>query len=132
MRLEGIFDVVDPWSLIVLDLDFDHVEAPRHIARAEELEPGVGPALDQALLFFVDRIEAADPGTHTARLHLDKEQQLVIPRHDIDLAAMWSAVVSGKNLTAVGTQPVGGHFFAIIADPDAAARLPISRRQTTG
>ena len=110
----------------------DNIEAPREIPCAEALEPGVGSALDQALLFPVHRIKSPDFAAFAAGLYLDKKEQFSIPCHDIDLATSGASIVFRQDFATTGPQPVGGDFFTQVSDPDTVAGGSVRPRQAAG
>jgi len=119
-----------------LDIDFDDIEAPREVAGAEPFEPVVGPALDEALLGLVHRMQGADLGVFLAGFDFDEQEHTAFAGDDIDLAGVAAtvvvAVIFGQHFAAVGNEPGGGHPFAVAAEPESVTRGAIRRRQVAG
>ncbi len=124
--------MIDLRPVSIFHAHLDDVEAPWQIPGAEPLEPVIRSALDQALLVFSNRVEAADFSVSPAGFYFDEEQQLVMPGDDVHLAAVRSPEISGENLAALRAEPGGRDPFSIIAKPDPVAWLAVSCRQATG
>ena len=66
--------MIDAGRLAVLDEDFDDVKTPGKLPGSEALEPGVGAALDETLLFAGHGIERADFRIRSAGFDFDEKQ----------------------------------------------------------
>ncbi len=100
-QLKCVLHVIDPRFFTLLDVNFDHIEAPWQIAVAKLLQPGVSPALDQALFFAIHGIQRADFAPFAAGFHLDEKQQFAIACDDINLAAFGSCEILSQNLASL-------------------------------
>ena len=129
---ERIPHVVDARRFALFQPDFDHIESPWQLAGAEALEPGVGAALDERLLWFVHRIERADFRVLAAGFHFHKEQEFSIAGDTVHLAAAPTLEVPGENPAAMRAEKIGGGLFAVFADPFSAARRAVRLRQAAG
>lgn len=114
--LESISHPIDRrWSAILQD-NLKDIEAPRDVTGFQEPEPLVGPALYQKFLLTVHRIEGS-PGTDTSpSLHLDEDQSVTIPRHDIDLTTSRRAEVPVEDLASLRPNPLRAYPFSQLPD----------------
>ncbi len=131
-KLKSVPHMIDPGLFPILDKYLDHIEPPRQVPRAEALEPGVRPALNQSLLVLSDGIKTTDFAAFAAGFHLDEEQQLLIPRDNVHLAFAGAAEIAGQNLAALAPEPIASDPLAVVSQPDPVTDLAVSRRQTAG
>lgn len=124
--------MVDLRYFAFFDQDFDHIEAPWEIACFEQLEPGIGAALDELLLGFVDRIEWADSGIAAPGFDFHEEQQAILPCNDVHFAAAWAFEISFQDSVALGAEKIDSDTFAVFADPSAVAGPALMVRQAAG
>lgn len=115
--LERVFDLIDLRRFAFFQQDFDDIESPWQAACAQFPEPGIRASLDQGDFFLINRIKRPDFGVSASGFDFDKQQQLAVSGNDINFAAPWAAEIGGEDSALLATQPGGGYFFAVFADP---------------
>lgn len=128
-RSKNVFDAVDVGFFALGEDDFDDIEAPRHAAVFEELEPGVGTAFDEFEFGAVDGIEWSTDSALAAGFDLDEKQQIAVAGDDIHFATLGRTVVAVENFGVVRTEPSAGDALAVLADFMWRPAFAITMRQ---
>src|SRR5690606_9258421 len=125
---ESVLNPVDPGLFPFLKDDFDHVEAPRDLPRAQQPQPLVRTTPDQPPLGFIHCLKRTAGAARPSRFDFGEQKALSFAGDDVDLPPAGSTEVAVENLRAVRHQPPPGDLLAQAPDLFGAERTVVTRQ----
>src|SRR5262249_49492501 len=115
---ECVLDQFKPWFRVVCNDDFHHVEPEKNIRIVEHPQPSQSAARNAFLFLSIDGGNWPSKIFPRARLYFDEYERVIVPAHNVDLAATASFEIAVENLVAVTPQESTRQFLAVRAAPE--------------